>query len=189
MLDAVVIGSGPNGWRLAITLARAGHSVVVYEAQPTIGGGTKSAEFTLPGFIHDVCSAVHPMGIASHFSSHCRWKNSDSNGFIRPPRWPIRSTMDRLSCCIALSTRLRRRCWPGRGYYHKWIEPLVEEWPDLKGDILGPIHWPKSPMAYAALAFPRCFRRVGWRGHFFARRPRGLSSPGSRRTPFSHLNS
>ena len=59
--DVIVVGSGPNGLAAAITLARAGCSVVVYEANATIGGGARSAELTLPGFLHDVCSAVHPL--------------------------------------------------------------------------------------------------------------------------------
>ncbi|HVN78150.1 MAG TPA: FAD-dependent oxidoreductase, partial [Terriglobia bacterium] len=59
--DAIVIGSGPNGLAAAITLAEAGCSVLVCEAEGTIGGGTRSAELTLPGFVHDICSAVHPL--------------------------------------------------------------------------------------------------------------------------------
>ncbi len=66
-LDAVVIGAGPNGLAAAIALAREGRSVTVFEAASEVGGGARSAELTLPGFMHDVCSAVHPMGILSPF--------------------------------------------------------------------------------------------------------------------------
>ncbi|MGO8950066.1 MAG: phytoene desaturase family protein [Ktedonobacterales bacterium] len=65
--DAVIVGAGPNGLAAAITLARAGHSVIVYEGQETVGGGTRSKPLTLPGYLHDVCSAIHPMGIGSPF--------------------------------------------------------------------------------------------------------------------------
>src|SRR5579884_1625335 len=65
--DAIVIGSGPNGLSAAIVLAKAGARVTVLEAQPTIGGAARSGELTLPGFIHDLGSAVHPLGIASPF--------------------------------------------------------------------------------------------------------------------------
>ena len=67
MLDAIVVGAGPNGLAAAITLARAGRSVRVLEAGPTPGGGARSAELTLPGFVHDVCSAIHPLAAASPF--------------------------------------------------------------------------------------------------------------------------
>jgi len=66
-MDAVVVGAGPNGLAAAIELARAGRSVRVFEAAATPGGGTRSAELTLPGFVHDVCSAAHPLAIASPF--------------------------------------------------------------------------------------------------------------------------
>src|ERR1700748_3742071 len=64
-MEAFVVGSGPNGLTAAITLARAGIPVTVFEAQPTIGGGTRSAALTLPGFTHDVCSAIHPLAASS----------------------------------------------------------------------------------------------------------------------------
>src|SRR5687768_10076120 len=65
--DAVVVGSGPNGLAAAIALAAAGLRTVVREAQPTAGGGLRSEELTLPGFIHDVCSAVHPLALSSPY--------------------------------------------------------------------------------------------------------------------------
>ena len=65
--DAIIIGSGPNGLAAAITLAQNEQRVLVLEAKDTIGGGTRTAEITLPGFQHDICSAIHPLGIASPF--------------------------------------------------------------------------------------------------------------------------
>ncbi|HSJ55044.1 MAG TPA: FAD-dependent oxidoreductase, partial [Anaerolineae bacterium] len=65
--DAVIVGAGPNGLAAAITLAQSGQRVVVVEARESIGGGMRSAELTLPGFVHDICSAIHPLAVGSHF--------------------------------------------------------------------------------------------------------------------------
>src|ERR1044071_9641876 len=65
--DAVIVGSGPNGLTAAIVLARAGLNVSIYEAKETLGGGARTLELTLPGFRHDVCSAIHPMSVVSPF--------------------------------------------------------------------------------------------------------------------------
>ena len=66
-MDAAVVGSGPNGLAAAIVLARSGRSVKVFESEKTVGGGARSAELSLPGFVHDICSAVHPLAVASPF--------------------------------------------------------------------------------------------------------------------------
>ena len=67
--DAIIIGSGPNGLAAGITLAREGLRVLILEGRDTPGGGMRTAELTLPGFLHDVCSAVHPMAMLSPFLS------------------------------------------------------------------------------------------------------------------------
>ena len=102
-VDAIVVGAGPNGLAAAITLARAGRSVRVYEAAATIGGGTRTEELTLPGFRHDVCSTILPLTAASPFFRTIDWA-AHGVELIHPGRAarPCRSTAD------------GRRCWSAR---------------------------------------------------------------------------
>lgn len=81
-VDAIVIGSGPNGLAAAVTLARAGLKVHVYERNATPGGGMRTEEVTLPGFRHDICSAVHPLAFASGFFQ--RFRLADRIPFLTP---------------------------------------------------------------------------------------------------------
>ncbi len=149
MLDAVVIGSGPNGLSAAITLARAGREVVVYEARDVIGGGVKSAELTLPGFVHDVCSAVHPLGIASPFFQSLPL---DKHGleWIQPPA-PLAHPLDdgppvmlqRSLEATAAALGKDEKAW------RKLFQLSLRNWPELKGDLLGPLRFPAKPLAMA----------------------------------------
>src|SRR5262245_35000433 len=96
--DAVVIGSGPNGLAAAITIARAQGSVLVIEAEPTLGGGARSAVLTLPGFIHDICSAIHPLGVASAFFRSIPQAECGLE-WIHPPA-PLAHPLDDGTCAI-----------------------------------------------------------------------------------------
>ena len=91
-LDAIVVGAGPNGLAAALTLARAGRSVRVYEAADTIGGGTRTQELTLPGFRHDVCSTILPLTAASPFFRTIDW-NAHGVELIHPEA-PVAHALD-----------------------------------------------------------------------------------------------
>jgi len=153
--DATVIGSGPNGLAAAITLARAGRSVAVYEAKKTVGGGLRSAELTLPGFIHDICSAIHPLGIGSPFFQTLPLENYGLK-WIQPSA-PLAHPFD--SGCAALLERSVDATGATLGVdgmaYKRLMEPFVKNWDLLKSDILGPAHFPKHPFALA---------QFGWQG-------------------------
>ncbi len=105
--DVVIIGSGPNGLAAAVNLAQNGASVLVLERHVEIGGGTRTAELTLPGFNHDVCSAVHPMGILSPF---LRTLPLEDHGlqWVRPPA-SVAHPLDDESALFHCRTRYRKR--------------------------------------------------------------------------------
>ncbi|MDQ3980305.1 MAG: NAD(P)/FAD-dependent oxidoreductase [Actinomycetota bacterium] len=139
MPDAVVVGAGPNGLAAAITLARSGRSVLVLEAADQIGGGTRSAELTLPGFVHDVCSAIHPLGAASPFfrdvplAEHgLRWVHPDA-----PAAHPL---PDGTAAVVerSLSETVTGFGADGRNY-RRLVGPLVDDWDKLLPLVLGPL--------------------------------------------------
>src|SRR2546430_2530686 len=130
MNDAVVIGSGPNGLSGAIVLAQAGLRVTVFEANATIGGGARSAELTLPGFVHDVCSAVHPFAVASPFwrtlplAEHgLQWIEPDAmlaHPFDDGSAAVIERSLDATAASLGADETAYRRTaatsWPRRGW-------------------------------------------------------------------------
>lgn len=148
--DAIVIGAGPNGLAAAIEIARAGHSVCLYEGNSTIGGGTRSAELTLPGFIHDVCSAVHPLGAASPFFTQLPLQNHGLE-FVFPPAALAHPFDDGTALLLERSIdTTAERLGKDRTSYKKIFAPLVESWDAFAGDLLGPIGlMPRHPFAMA----------------------------------------
>ena len=149
MTDAIVVGSGPNGLAAAITLARAGVSVQVLEREPTVGGGMRSAELTLPGFVHDVCSAIHPLALASPF---LRTVPLEEHGvcWISPPT-PLAHPFDDGTAAV-LEQSLDATCdalgEDGRRYA-RLLGPLVADAPRLMADLLGPLRVPRDPIGLA----------------------------------------
>src|SRR5262249_28921433 len=144
--DAIVIGSGPNGLAAAITLARAGRSVVVLEAEPTVGGGARSAELTLPGFIHDVCSAIHPLGLGSAFFRSVPLADHGLDG-IHPPA-PLAHPLDDGTAAILERSveATAQGLGPDAAAYQCLMGPLVRSGVPLMDDLLGPLRPPRHPL-------------------------------------------
>ena len=148
--DAIVVGSGPNGLSAAVRLAEAGRSVLVLEAADVIGGGTRSAELTLPGYVHDVCAAVHALGVSAPplsldtLGEHgLRWVW---------PEIPLAHPLDggRAGVLHRSVDDTAAGLGPDGRAWQRLFRPLVENWPKLLPQLLGPvISAPRHPLAMA----------------------------------------
>jgi phytoene dehydrogenase-like protein len=137
--DAVVVGSGPNGLAAAIALARDGRRVLVREAEPTIGGGTRSGALTLPGFTHDICSAVHPLALGSPFFRTVPLTECGVE-FVHPPI-PLAHPLDDGTAGVLLRSIEETAASLGkdRSAYLRLMGPFVDEWQPLTDVLLGPL--------------------------------------------------
>jgi phytoene dehydrogenase-like protein len=149
--DAVVVGSGPNGLAAAITLAQAGRSVLVLEAEQTIGGGMRTAELTLPGFRHDICSTVHPLAVASPFFGQLPLAEYGLE-WVFPPAALAHPLDDGSAVVLERSVAAASESM-GRdaAAYRRLISPLVANWTKVAPEILGPLRLPHHPLALAGL--------------------------------------
>jgi phytoene dehydrogenase-like protein len=156
-VDAVVVGSGPNGLAAAIELARSGASVVVFEADAEPGGGTRTAELTLPGFNHDVCSAVHPMGILSPFFRELPLEQHGLEWLL--PGASVAHPMpegDAVMIYRSLERTMAGLGVDGRAY-QRLVGPFVETAHELLADVLAPLRIPKHPIQMARFGLRAAF--------------------------------
>lgn len=145
-VDAVVVGSGPNGLAAAITLASAGASVIVLEAADTVGGGARTAEVTLPGFRHDICSTIHPLAVASPFFRSLRLA---AHGLeLVQPEFPFAHPLPDGSAAVLRRSvaDTAQSLGPDASSYRRLMEPLSEQVEDLADQFLGPLRLPRHPL-------------------------------------------
>jgi phytoene dehydrogenase-like protein len=145
----VVVGAGPNGLAAAITLAEAGASVVVLEARDTPGGGASSAELTLPGFVHDICSAIVPLTIASPFFKS---RSFETHGLeLAYPEIELAHPLDdgRVGLLRRSVDETAASFGDDARSYRRLMAPLVRDVDKLMVELLGPFRIPRHPIAMA----------------------------------------
>jgi phytoene dehydrogenase-like protein len=173
--DAVVVGSGPNGLAAAIVFAQTGRSVLVLEAQPTIGGGARSAELTLPGFTHDICSAVYPMAVSTEFLPSLPLEQHGLR-WIEPPAAMAHPFDDGPPAILRRSIeQTGDTLGPDAKSYAELVQPFVDQWDELSSDAVAPLHLPRHPVLLARFGLDalRSARSLA-RGKFGGERARGF---------------
>jgi phytoene dehydrogenase-like protein len=173
--SAAVVGSGPNGLAAAIALARAGRAVTVLERADTVGGGCRSAELTLPGFVHDTCSTVHALALVSPFLRSLPL--ADHGLELVHPEVPLAHPMDDGTAVLlerSVSTTAHGLGVDARAY-RRLVDPMVAHADDLTSQILGPLRPPDHPLVLARFGTKALRSAVGLsRSRFQGDRARAL---------------
>lgn len=158
--ESVVVGAGPNGLAAAIAMARAGHPTVILEGSPTPGGGCRSAELTRPGFVHDVCSAIHPLAAASPFFRELPLPGLGAR-FIQP-ELPVAHPLDggRSAFLDRDVSVTADGMGVDRDRYERFMSPWVERGPKLLHDLLRPIRIPRHLVGTASFGLRFGFSSV-----------------------------
>jgi phytoene dehydrogenase-like protein len=176
-VDAIVVGAGPNGLTAAVTLAQAGLSVRVYEGAATVGGGARTAELTLPGFRHDPCSAVHPLGAGSPVLSALGLERFGLS-WIQPGLPLAHPFGDGSAAVLARSVADTARSLGGDddGAYRQLVAPFLGRWNALATDVLrAPLDgWPRDPLLYGCFGLLAGLPAAVLARAFTGQRARGL---------------
>lgn len=143
--DAVVVGSGPNGLAAAITIAQTGRSVLVIEAARSVGGGARTEELTLPGFRHDVCSAIHPLTVSSPFFKGLGLER-DGLEWVQSAV-PLAHPLDDGSSVLLLRSpeETARNLGSDGPEYLSAFGPMIRDWPVLNPVVLSPLRPSEHP--------------------------------------------
>jgi phytoene dehydrogenase-like protein len=172
--DAVVVGSGPNGLSAAILLQQKGLSVLLIEGKSTIGGGLRSAELTLPGYLHDICSAVHPLAVSSPFFEQLPLSEHGLE-YIYPEIAAAHPFDNGTAALLKHSVEETARLLGADEHaYLKLMQPVVKDWPLIAPDVLGPLHYPKHPLAMARFGLPALTAATHLEKRFKTTEARGL---------------
>src|SRR5687768_526002 len=172
--DVVIIGSGPNGLTAAALAARRGLSTLVLEARDTVGGGLHSAQLTLPGFVHDVCSSVHPMGVASPAFRELDLAALGAE-WINPAAAAAHPLDDGTAVVLYRDVaRTADQLGADRSGYTRTIGAIAAEWTRLEMDLLSPIGFPSHPIAFAKLGLPGLLPASAFARFFATPRARAL---------------
>jgi phytoene dehydrogenase-like protein len=172
--DVVVVGSGPNGLAAAITMQYAGLSVLLVEAKDTIGGGLRTKELILPGFKHDVCSAVHPLAAGSPFFQQMPLQSYGLD-YIYPTIAAAHPFDD--GSAVALKKSLEETAaalGADEKKYIQLVKPLLNDWPGLAPDVLGPLHFPNHPAALAKFGMKALLPSSVLSKRFYSEHAKGL---------------
>lgn len=172
--DAIVVGSGPNGLAAAITLRQEGLSVLLIEGKDVIGGGLTSAEFTLPGFVHDVCSAIHPLALGSPFFNTLPLADHGLT-YLQPELAAAHPFDDGTAAVLANSVEeTARLLGADEQTYLDIFKPLVRDWPTIAADVLGPLHFPKHPVTMGKFGLKALTSATYFAKRFKTKEARGL---------------
>lgn len=187
--DAIVVGSGPNGLAAAIALQQKGLSVLVVEGESTVGGGLRSKELTLPGYVHDVCSAVHPMAAGSPFFNSLPLEQYGCS-YIYPPLAAAHPFDDGTAAVLKSSAQETAALLEeDKNAYLRIILPVIKSWPAMAADILGPLHMPGSPVKMARFGLKAFTSASRLAKKFSTKKARGLWAGMAAHSmqPLSHL--
>ena len=164
--DAIIIGSGPNGFAAAITLQQQGLSTLIVEGGDTIGGGMRTKELTLPGFKHDVCSAIHPMAMASPFMrslplqeyglEFAQTTYAAAHPLDNGDSALLHHSLEETAKNLGIDART----------YKKLILPIINRWESLALDTMGPLRFPRHPLDLASFGL-KALKPATWTASSF----------------------